>query len=273
MSNDEEQPAEPESTLAAGACAEKPASEELRTRELRRLAERLGYSLDTLPSLDKAMTHASAACEAEGPIEDYESLEFLGDAALGLAIAHGLFDRLPDRTPGEYSRLRAGLVNRRSLARIAQELNIAPAIRLGRGEELSGGRQRMSLLADCLEALIGAVYTDLGWDAVRTFVERAFGDDLNRAGKAEKLWDYKSRLQHYCQAQHMALPSFVVVTSRGPDHQKEFEIEVLLQGKPAGRGCGMSKKEAEQNAARAALQHEGQCPAEDAVEGPEASEE
>jgi ribonuclease-3 len=236
----------------------------VRTEELRKLTERMGYSLDALPSLDKALTHASSACEAEGPIEDYESLEFLGDAALGLAIAHGLFDRLPDRSPGEYSRLRAGLVNRRNLARTAQALGIAPAIRLGRGEEMSGGRMRASLLADCVEAVIGAIYMDLGWDEVRAFVERVFKEDLDRAGKSDKLWDYKSRLQHYCQSQHMPLPSFVVVTSRGPDHQKVFEVEVLLQGKPCGRGCGMSKKEAEQNAARAALETEGQFPKEDA---------
>ncbi|MDX9973921.1 MAG: ribonuclease III [FCB group bacterium] len=255
MNSDEVEPLEHDIVEAPGVPT--------RDEELLKLAQRLGYTLDTLPSLDKALTHASSACQSEVPVEDYESLEFLGDAALGLAVAHGLFERLPDRSPGEYSRLRAGLVNRRSLARMAQQLDIAPAIRLGRGEELSGGRERSSLLADCLEALIGAIYTDRGWDEVREFVEHAFGEDLDRAGKSDKLWDYKSRLQHYCQAQHMPLPNFVVVTSRGPDHHKVFEVEVLLQGKPAGRGCGLSKKEAEQNAARAALENEGQFPKED----------
>jgi len=247
----------------AKAASRETAPDPERQDQLRRLASRLGFALQSLPSLDRALTHASAACEAEGPVDDYESLEFLGDAALGLAIADGLFQRLPDRTPGEYSRLRAGLVNRRSLARLAQELNIAPAIRLGRGEELSGGRQRTALLADCLEAIIGAIYIDQGWRAVRRFIERVFGGEMDRAGVADKVWDYKSRLQHHCQAEHMALPNFVVVTSRGPDHHKEFEVEVFLQGKPAGRGRGMSKKEAEQNAAKAALECEGGFASED----------
>jgi ribonuclease-3 len=241
---------------------------EARAQELTALAERLGLEVRSLSLFDRALTHASAACEASGPVADYESLEFLGDAALGLAIAHGLWERLPDRTPGEYSRLRAGLVNRRSLATIAQQLSIAPAIRLGKGEENSGGRERMSLLADCLEALIGAIYLDQGWDAVRAFVGRVFKEELDRACTSDRLWDYKSRLQHYCQAERIPLPSFVVVTSRGPDHLKEFEVEVFLRGKPVGRGVGMSKKEAEQNAARAALVHEGQVPAERTDEMP-----
>jgi len=232
--------------------------EDSRDAQLRALAERLGLRFNSWAVLDRALTHASAACEADGALQDYESLEFLGDAALGLAIAHGLFDRLPDRTPGEYSRLRAGLVNRRSLARIAQQLDLASAIRLGRGEEQSGGRQRASLLADSLEALIGAIYFDQGWAAAQEFVARVFGPELDNAVTSDRLWDFKSRLQHYCQAQHIELPSFVVVTSRGPDHHKEFEVEVFLRGKPVGRGTGMSKKEAEQNAARVALEHEGQ---------------
>lgn len=229
-----------------------------RAHALGALAARLGLTFNNLSLLDQALTHASVLCEVEENLVDYESLEFLGDAALGLAIAHGLYAHLPDLSPGEYSRMRAGMVNRRNLAQLAQDLEIAPLIRLGKGEELSGGRHRTSLLADCLEALIGAIYLDQGWDTVRTFVLRIFAPDLEQAGTSTRIWDYKSRLQHYCQAEHIPLPSFVVVTSRGPDHLKEFEVEVLLRGQPAGRGTGMSKKEAEQNAARAALVTEGQ---------------
>lgn len=232
--------------------------EDDRAQALASLAARLGVSFRDLSLLDQALTHASVVCEVEGDLADYESLEFLGDAALGLAIADGLYAHLPDLSPGEYSRMRAGMVNRRSLAQLAQDLEIAPLIRLGKGEELSGGRHRTSLLADCLEALIGAIYLDQGWNTVRDFVLRVFAPELEQAGTTDKIWDYKSRLQHYCQAEHMPLPSFVVVTSRGPDHLKEFEVEVLLRGQPAGRGTGMSKKEAEQNAARAALLAEGQ---------------
>jgi ribonuclease III len=184
-------------------------------------------------------------------------LEFLGDAALGLAIANHLYLTHPECAPGEYSRMRAGIVNRHCLARIAQELDLAPAIRLGRGEELSGGRERTALLADCLEALLGALYLDQGWDATQRFVVRVFQKELEREENADRVWDFKSRLQNYCQAERIDLPLFILVRSEGPDHRKEFEVEVSVRGRPAGRGRGRTKKEAEQNAARAALEQEG----------------
>lgn len=229
-----------------------------RLGELAALSKRLGLGVKNLALLDRALTHASSLVETRKPVGDYESLEFLGDAVLGLAVAHFLYERKPDRTPGEYSRTRAALVNRRCLARVAQRLNIAPAIRLGKGEELSGGRERTALLADCLEALIAATYLDQGWDAARSFIGRVFDDEFQRELASERVWDYKSRLQDYCQSKRFALPSFVVVRSEGPDHKKEFEVEVIVHGEPAGRGRGSTKKEAEQNAARAALEHEGE---------------
>ena len=225
---------------------------------LRALAGRLDLGIQDFALLDRALTHASIFAETREPIRDYESIEFLGDAVLGLAVAHHLYERVPDRTPGEYSRMRAGLVNRRCLARLASELDIASVIRLGKGEELAGGRQRAALLADCLEALIGALYLDQGWDAARTFVARVFRTEFERELAADKVWDFKSRLQNYCQAERIPLPEFIVVSSEGPDHRKQFEMEVLVRGIPVGRGRGATKKEAEQNAARAALEHEGQ---------------
>ena len=225
-----------------------------RSKELRQLTDTLGLKIKNLTLMDRALTHASIASEAQGPTYDYESLEFLGDAALGLAVAHFLFQHVPDRTPGEYSRMRAAVVNRRTLARIAQNLNIAPLIRLGKGEELSGGRDRAALLADCLEAMLGAIYLDMGWDAARAFVEKHFQEEFVKAQSLDSIWDYKSRLQHACQTDRLALPAFVVVRSEGPDHQKHFEVEVRIEGEPAGRGNGSSKKEAEQNAAKVALE-------------------
>jgi ribonuclease-3 len=213
--------------------------------------------VDNLDLLDRALTHASITSEPGGPAYDYESLEFLGDAALGLAVAHFLFQHAPDRTPGEYSRMRAGLVNRRCLSEVAERLEIAPAIRLGKGEESSGGRTRSALLADCLEALIGAVYLSCGWEAAKHFVESAFRIELEGALQSDAGWDHKSRLQHHCQSLRIELPRFELVRSEGPDHQKLFEVEVYIRGEPAGRGAGLSKKEAEQNAARAALEREG----------------
>ena len=233
--------------------AEAPA----RMEQLRALSCRLEINIRDLTLLDQALTHASISADTQRRARDYESLEFLGDAVLGLAIAHDLFDRTPDRTPGEYSRMRAALVNGRCLAHIAQELDIASAIRLGKSEEHVGGRDRASLLADCVEALIAVVYLDQGWDAARRFIDRVFSAEIERHLATERVWDFKSRLQNYCQAEHMGLPEFLLVRSKGPDHKKEFEVEVRLRGEPAGQGRGSSKKEAEQNAARAALERDG----------------
>lgn len=230
-----------------------------RSETLRRVAAQLGLHFKDPALLDQALTHASISCERKEAAPDYEALEFLGDAALSLAVADYLFEHVPEQSPGDYSRMRAAVVNRRCLARLAKRLNIGDAIRLGKGEEMSGGRRRDALLEDCLEALIGAVYLDQGWEAVRSFVRRAFQEELARAESLDRVLDYKSQLQHYCQARHMALPKFVVVRSAGPDHRKEFEVEVLLEDRPCGRGVGASKKEAEQRAACAALAHEAQA--------------
>lgn len=229
-----------------------------RTQILRSLADRLSLDINDYALLDRALTHASALSEATETRNDYESLEFIGDAALGLAIAHALYERVPDRTPGEYSKMRAGIVNRRVLAGVAARLDIAPVIRLGKGEEKTGGRGRKALLADCMESIIGALYLDQGWHAARQFVVQTFRQELERAQTAEVVWDFRSRLQNYCQANRIPLPLFEVVRAEGPDHRKQFDVQVHLRGEVIGHGTGSSKKAAEQQAARAALIHEGQ---------------
>jgi ribonuclease-3 len=228
-----------------------------RVDELTGLAERLGFEIRDATLYDRALTHSSRQSEGEQAGYDYESLEFLGDAVLGLAVAHNLFERMPDLRPGDYSRMRAGLVNRKTVARVGSALEIARHIRLGKGEELSGGRERVALLADCMEALIGAVYLDHGYESARDFVVRVFAGEVELARRSNLYGDYKSRLQNYCQAQRMPLPHFNLVRSEGPDHQKEFEVEVELRGEPRGRGIGNTIKEAEQQAAREALLQEG----------------
>jgi ribonuclease-3 len=233
--------------------------EEARRVELEHFAASLGIVMRDIALLDRALTHASAV-DASGPRPNYEALEFVGDAALGLAVTHCLYNNIPNRTPGEYSKIRASVVNRRTLARVAATLALAPVIRLGKGEERAGGRQRKALLADCVEALIGAIYIDQGWEPVRSFVERTFAQELEKAQSQDRIWDYKSRLQTYCQAQRIELPQFVLVQSSGPEHRKEFEVEVTVRGMPAGRGTGTTKKEAEQNAAKVALRGEKQLP-------------
>lgn len=228
-----------------------------REAELGALRDRLDLGPLDIHLLDQALTHSSIQSEQSGPAYDYESLEFVGDAVLGLVVAHYLYVHAPDRTPGEYSRMRAKIVNQRGLSRVAERAQIGPAIRLGKGEEMSGGRTRAALLADCLEALIGAVYLGQGLDAAGRFVARTFEIELETATQSDAGWDHKSRLQHYCQAEKIPLPHFELVGSEGPDHHKLFEVEVFLRGEPAGRGRGASKKEAEQNAARRALKREG----------------
>ena len=230
---------------------------EARIIEIKALTSRLGVPAHDIAIFDRALTHASIASESAKATRDYESLEFLGDAVLGLAVAHHLFETLPDREPGEYSALRARLVNRRCVARVAKMLDIAPAIRMGKGEELSGGRQRSALMGDCLEALIGAVYIDSGWETAQKLIIRILQEELENIKDSKLGWDYKSRLQNYCQANRVPLPKFTVVRSDGPDHKKQFEVEVYIRELPTGRGGGTTKKEAEQNAAREALAAEG----------------
>lgn len=226
--------------------------------DLRALVARLAMDFSDLDLLDQALTHASAVPELPHSRGDNESLEFLGDAVLGMAVAQWLYEQLPGRTPGEYTRMRARVVNRNALAEVAGRLGIAPAIRLGKGEEAHGGRQRRALLSDCMEAVIGAVFLDCGWDATREFIGRTFREELDEARHSKTEWDFRSRLQNYCQAEGLELPEFVVVREEGPDHKKEFEVAVRLRGEMVGRGAGSTKKEAEQHAARAALEYEGQ---------------
>ena len=226
--------------------------------DLRALVARLALDFSDLDLLDQALTHASAVPELPHSRGNNESLEFLGDAVLGMAVAEWLYEQVPGRSPGEYTQMRARVVNRDALAAVARRLNIAPAIRLGKGEETHGGRKRKALLADCMEAIIGAAYLHCGWDAVRELVGRAFSEELDVARHSKTEWDFRSRLQNYCQAEGLSLPEFVVVREEGPDHKKEFEVAVSLRGEVVGGGVGATKKEAEQRAARAALEYEGQ---------------
>jgi len=228
-----------------------------REAQIRALLARFGITVADFALYDRALTHASLIGDQEGPAYNYESLEFLGDAVLGLAVAQDLFERIPDGTPGEYSRMRASVVNRKVVARAGRRLGIAELIRLGKGEEAAGGRNRTALVSDCTEALIGAIYLDQGWETTQDFILEVFAPELDTAPEAGGAWDYKSRLQQYCQANRLALPVFRVVESEGPDHRKEFVVEVTVRNAAAGQGHGMSKKEAEQNAARAALEREG----------------
>lgn len=197
--------------------------------------------------LRQALTHASTASEA-----DNERLEFLGDAVLDLAIAELLMQRNPAAREGVLSKLRAGLVNASVLATKARGIELNGSLRLGKGEEKSGGRDKESILAAAYEAVIGAIFLDGGYDAVRAVVEREFAEDLSGEGVAGA-GDYKTRLQELTQRRFRVSPVYRLVAEEGPDHAKQFVTELSIQGRVFGCGTGPSKKAAEQAAAMEAL--------------------
>lgn len=220
------------------------------------LERQVGYSFRDPGLLEHALTHTSRANEdVSGGVIDNESLEFLGDAVLGFAIADLLFRRFPDRDEGWKSKMKAALVSTASLARLAEGLDLGQHLLLGRGEEKTGGRRKQALLADGYEALIAAIYLDGGVEQVSAFVARQFETLINEARTpAAAFHDYKSALQERVQATGDTLPEYAVIAETGPDHHKQFQVQVRVGGKPLAEGGGRSKKEAEQEAARLALE-------------------
>ena len=223
--------------------------------EFETLQAAIAYRFRDRGLLEHAMTHTSRANEdVSGGVADNESLEFLGDAVLGFIVADLLFREFPDCDEGEKSKMKAMLVSTATLARVAERLGLGDHLLLGRGEEKTGGRRKQALLADGCEALIAAMYLDGGIEQSRAFIVRELGgfiDDLRRDGVSAQ--DYKSTLQELVQGRNRPLPEYRVVGAAGPDHQKLFDVEVLVAGEPLARATGPSKKEAEQEAARLAL--------------------
>lgn len=227
--------------------------DETRRVQLRGLEDRLGYHFADLRRLDQALTHTSFANEGveERPAHN-EPLEFLGDSILGFMMAELLHRQDPDGAEGLKSRTRALLVATPSLARRASELGLPELLRLGRGEEKTGGRQKASLWANTYEAVIAALYLDGGLDAAFRFVAAEFAPDLQRARELPVI-DAKSALQEALQARGEPLPEYVVLAEEGPSHKRRFRVQCVLRGEPLSEGEGTSKKEAQQVAARLAL--------------------
>jgi ribonuclease-3 len=205
--------------------------------------------------LEHALTHTSRANEdASGGVADNESLEFLGDAVLGFVIADVLFREFPGFNEGQKSKIKASLVSTATLGRQAEALSLGDHLLLGRGEEKSGGRRKLALLADGYEALIAAIYLDGGIEQARAFIVREFGPlltEVREGGLSGQ--DFKSALQEHLQAAERPLPEYRVTGSIGPDHRKQFQVELLVNGQSLAEGTGPTKKEAEQEAARLAL--------------------
>ena len=225
------------------------------------LQSSLGYRFHTLALLDEALTHSSLVNEQKSASPQHnERLEFLGDAVLSLVISEYLASALPQSSEGTLSKLKAQLVSESSLAQVARRLGLGEHLKLGRGEDRSKGREKDSLLADALEAVLAAVHLDGGFEASRTVTRHIFVEKLMHIAAQEEqpgAGDYKTQFQEWCQKRHDTLPRYATIRETGPDHQKSFEVELLIQGEVVGVGSGRSKKEAEQQAAKQALRQVG----------------
>ena len=223
--------------------------------EFEELQDRIGYRFKDPGLLEHAMTHRSRAAEdVSGGVRDNESLEFLGDAVLGLVTADLLFRRYPEYDEGQKSKIKASVVSAHALTRRAEEIQLGDHLLLGRGEEKTGGRFKQALLADGYEALIAAIYLDGGLPAAMAFLDRPLGDAIAEGASQTVVGeDYKSALQERLQALGRPLPEYRVASQAGPDHRKVFTIDVVVEGEVLGTATGKAKKEAEQEAARGAL--------------------
>lgn len=221
---------------------------------MRELERQLNYTFQNPDLLQEALNHSSYANEHRSAhLRSNERLEFLGDSVLGFVTAEFLFARHPDAPEGDLTRIRAALVCEQSLYEAAQRLDLGRYLKLGRGEEAGGGRERTSILADAMEAVFAAVYLDGGIAAASGLIHRCLLDAQRESVVEERRRDYKTALQELVQRQADQVLSYRMVDERGPDHAKVFQAEVLLNGSAVGTGSGHSKKEAEQAAAKAAL--------------------
>ena len=214
----------------------------------------IGYRFQNITLLQNALAHSSYANERwHNSLKSNERLEFLGDSILGMVVAEHLYRNFPDRPEGELTRMRADMVCEKALAAIAERIDLGQHLLLGHGEEQGGGRNRDSILADAVESVIAACFLDGGMEAARSFIERVVLSDV----PVRKLRnaDYKTALQELVQQKKNQQLSYKLTGESGPDHDKHFEVAVLLNGIPVGNGIGSSKKRAEQDAARAAIEH------------------
>ena len=223
--------------------------------DLASLQDILGIAFEDLSLLEQSLVHRSYLNEnPDFHLSSNERLEFLGDSLLGFVIAEKLYEECHDLSEGKLTKLRASLVRGETLARLASSLGLGDYLYLGHGEEASGGRQRKSTLAGLFEAVLGAVLIDKGFSVARDLVLRLFDTEIHNVIEGNLVADYKSRLQEVVQARHQATPVYRTTKEEGPDHAKEFSVEVLVGDCVIGSGRGRSKRKAEVEAARDALE-------------------
>jgi ribonuclease III len=223
--------------------------------DLTLLQQTIGITFKTPALLELAMVHSSYINEnpAEAPISN-ERLEFLGDAVLGLIIAESLYQEYPDSPEGDLTRLRSSLVRRETLADAARGINLGDYLFLGNGEESGGGREKPANLAGVFESLVAAIYLDQGLEKARSFIQTLFGPEMYKQMQQGALADHKSKLQEIMQAERQITPEYHLISATGPDHDRQFTVEVRTGESVLGRGKGKSKKTAEMEAARIALE-------------------
>ncbi|MBW2599791.1 MAG: ribonuclease III [Deltaproteobacteria bacterium] len=228
---------------------------EERIENLEELSEMLSYTFSDITLLDMALTHSSYANEnPDLAWEDNERLEFLGDAVLQLCMSDILINKFPDYAEGQLSKVRAAMVSEQPLAGLAREYRIGDFMLLGRGEEISGGNGKDSILGNAVEAIIGAIYLDGGYESALLFIRATFQPLVDEWIESPIYLDYKSLLQEASQGRFRLVPQYRIVSASGPDHDKTFEIEASIGNIVSTTGTGKNKKEAEQDAARKALQ-------------------
>ncbi|MBE6062164.1 MAG: ribonuclease III [Clostridium butyricum] len=219
---------------------------------LKEIEEHLGVYFNNPTLLKTALTHSSFANQFKDA-EYNERLEFLGDAVLQLCITEYLFNNYKNKSEGELTKIRSLIVCENSLFEIAKKLKLGEYIRMSKGEELTGGRERTSIQADAVEAVIAAVYLDKGIGFVRDFILLHFEEIIKKAINNEIILDFKTKLQEFLQKDGEVLIHYELIKHEGPPHRRKFFTNVMIDNKVMGEGCGYSKKEAEQNAAKEAL--------------------
>jgi ribonuclease-3 len=222
------------------------------------LQRRIDYRFSRPALLRESLTHKSFSNEhPDEPAPHNERLEFLGDAVLDLVVSRRIFNDFPTLPEGELTRIRAEVVSEKGLAAVARDLELGSCLMLGRGEERSGGRDKESLVADALEALLGAIFCDGGFDRAGSVIEALFASAVASSASRKTGIDHKTRLQELLQARHGQPPTYVLTRTEGPDHQRLYTVEVCLADRPIGVGQGRNKKAAEQAAASEALARMG----------------
>lgn len=224
-----------------------------RKKELKELIKKLKIKFSNYSLLNLALSHKSYVNEIKSNNQNNERLEFLGDSVLGLIVTEYLYKKLPDYPEGELARIKSFIVSEESLSKVGKRLGINKFILVGKGEAISGGRDKKAIIADTFEALLGAYYLDSNYNKVRDFVIKQLEDEIKLVLDTKQGNDYKTLLQEYIQKKYKDCPKYKLFEEKGPEHDKTFSMQVVINDKILGKGEGKSKKEAEKNAAKNAF--------------------